>query len=122
MGTIRTRFDIKVTKEGASFTEKFELDKTVKSILGILITSDREDFLFYRGSQKIEINGTEYFPEGYESKLLMVSLNIAPNNRYYNMNNAEPGNGIITFTYTDNLYRQADFMEYRVSLYVECEV
>jgi hypothetical protein len=122
MGTIRKRFDIQITTAGKTVSEKFELDKTVKSILGILITSDREDLLFFRGEQKIDINGKEYFPEDYESKLLMTSLSIPANNRYYDLKKAEPGNGIITFSYTDSNHAQAPFVAYRVSLYVECEV
>ena len=122
MGTVRKRFDINVIQEGSTLTDKFELDKTTKHITGIVITSDREDLLFYRGTQKIEINGKEHFPEGYETKLLMTSLNIPQDFRYYNMKNTEPGNGIITFSYTDNKHTQLGFMPYRVSLYVECEV
>lgn len=122
MGTIRKRFDIQVRQETATVTEKFELDKTARVITGIVITSDREDLLFYRGTQKIEINGKEHFPEGYETKLLMTSLNIPQDYRYYNMKHTEPGNGIITFSYTDNMHPQLQFEPYRVSLYVECEM
>lgn len=122
MGTVRKRFDIRINQESSTVTEKFELDKTTKFITGIVITSDREDLLFYRGTQKIEINGKEHFPEGYETKLLMTSLNIPQDYRYFNMKNTEPGNGIITFSYTDNKHPQFLFTPYRVSLYVECEV
>jgi hypothetical protein len=122
MNTIRKRFNIKVTEEGKIVTEKFELDKTVKSILGIVLTSDREDLLFYRGTQKIVINGREYFPDDYETKLLMMSLNIPPDYRYFSLKNAEPGNGIIQLVYTDNKHPRVYFEPYRVSLYVECEV
>lgn len=122
MGIIRKRFNLLVKEEGKAFTEKFELDKTAKSILGIVVTSDREDLVFYRGTQKIEINGKEHFPEDYESKLLMMSLNIPPDYRYKDMKNTEPGNGIITFTYTDIKHPLLRFEPYRVSLYVEYEV
>lgn len=121
MGTIRKRFDITISEAGKSKTEKFELDKTAKNITGLLLTSDREDLLFFRGEQKIEINGKEYFAENYESKLLMTSLNVASNNRYYDLQNAETGNGIITMTYTDHNHQQAVFIPYRVSLYVQYE-
>jgi hypothetical protein len=124
MGTIRKRFDIQIAQEAANIPAKFELDKTVKSITGIVVTSDREDLMFYRGTQKIEINGLEHFPDGYETKLLMMSLNIPQDYRYYNMKNALPGNGIINFSYTDNKHPlpQFAFTPYRVSLYLECEV
>ena len=122
MNTIRKRFNIKINEEGKTVSEKFELDKTVKSILGIVFTSDREDLLFYRGTQKVEINGKEYFPDDYESKLLMMSLNIPPDYRFKDMKKAEPGNGIIQLVYTDNKHPRIAFESYRVSLYVECEV
>lgn len=122
MATIRKRFDIHVLLAMTTVSGKFELDKTVKMISGLMITSDREDLMFFRGEQKIEINGKEYFPEGYESKLLMVSLNVAPNDRYYEMKNVEPGNGIINFSYTDRNHLQAPFIPYRVSLYLQCEI
>ena len=48
--------------------EKFELDKTVKIIKGIKLTSDREDLLFYRGTQRVVVNGKERFEDNYESK------------------------------------------------------
>lgn len=121
METIRKRFDIQIKEQGKAVSEKFELDKTVKTISGVVITSDREDLLFFRGEQKIEINGKEYFPENYESKLLMTSLSVANNNRYYDLKNAEPGNGIVTLTYTDHNHLQAPFVPYRVSMYVQYE-
>lgn len=121
MGTIRKRFDINVQEADTTVSEKFELDKTATTISGIVITSDREDLLFFRGEQKVEINGKEYFPEDYESKLLMTSLNVPTNNRYYDFKNAEPGNGIINFAYTDHNHAQAPFTPYRVSMYVQYE-
>ncbi len=122
MGTVRKRFDIQIQLAGQNTTEKFELDKTAKNITGLVMTSDREDLLFFRGEQKIEINGTEYFPENYESKLLMTSLNVPVNSRYYVLKNAEPGNGIVTLSYRDFNHVQAPFVPYRVSLYIQYEV
>ena len=49
--------EILVTAEGQVVKEKFELDKTVRLIKGIKLTSDREDLLFYRGVQRVVING-----------------------------------------------------------------
>ena len=57
MNIIEKRFDIQVAQRGQTVTGKFELDKMAKVIKGIKVTSDREDLLFYRGTQKIEING-----------------------------------------------------------------
>jgi hypothetical protein len=119
MQTIRKRFDIKITEPDKNYAPKFELDKTAKYIKGILITSDREDLLFYRGEQKIEINGREHFPENYESKLLMTSLNVPANSKYYDLKNLPSGTGIIKFDYKDVPHSTVTFSPYRVSLYVE---
>lgn len=119
MQTIRKRFKVQVTAESQTITEKFEIEKTAKKILGIVITSDREDFLYYRGVQKIELNGTEIFPDDYESKLLMVSVNVPPNDRYYKLDGVELGNGVIKFIYKDSPHASTCFSPYTVNLYVE---
>ena len=51
------RFDLLVTAPDKTHTQEFELDKSVGVILGIQFTSDRDDLMFHRGTQKIEING-----------------------------------------------------------------
>ena len=118
---IRKRFDLQITALGDVVKDDFELEKTVKRVKGITLTSDRDDMLFYRGSQKIEINGTEIFPEEYESKLLMTGISLAPNHRYFAVD-MEPGNGIVSIKYTDTDHVLAPFVTYRVSLYLELEV
>ncbi len=122
MGTIRKRFDVDVTEAGKTVSKKFELDKTVKTITGLVVTSDREDLMFFRGEQKIDINGKEIFSEDYESKLLMTSLNVAINSKYMDMKNLDPGNGIINVSYTDHNHALAAFVPYRMTLYIQCEV
>jgi len=114
--------DILITAVGQVAKAKFELDKTVKLIKGIKLTSDREDLLFYRGTQKVEINGKERFEENYESKNLQSSLNVDVNNRYKDMKDTDPGNGLVVITYIDNNHPLYAFTPYRVSLYVEYEV
>lgn len=122
MNIVEKRFDIQVAQRGQTVTGKFELDKMAKVIKGIKVTSDREDLLFYRGTQKIEINGKERFEENYESKNLQSSLNVDVNNRYKDMRDAETGNGLIVMTYFDNQHPLYAFSPYRVSLYVEYEI
>lgn len=122
MDIVEKRFDIQIAQAGQTVSGKFELDKTVKVIKGIKVTSDREDLLFYRGTQKIEINGKERFEENYESKNLQSSLNVDLNNRYKDMRDTEPGNGIVAITYTDNQHQLFAFSAYRVSLYVQYEI
>ena len=114
--------DIQIKAEGQVSKVKFELDKTVKRIKGIKLTSDREDLLFYRGTQRIVINGKERFEENYESKNFQSSLNVDVNKRYKNMRDLEPGNGIIEVDYTDAPHPLTSFSVYRVSLYVEYEI
>lgn len=115
------RFDLQVTAANQSFVKEFELDKIIKNVKGLLVTSDKDDLLYYRGSQRIEINKEEYFPDQYESKLLMSGINVAPNLRYYNIGNVNPGNGNIKITFQDTDDGRTAFASYRVSLYVDCE-
>lgn len=121
---IRKRFDIQVTAIGELVKKDFQLEKTIRKITGLAITSDRDDLIFYRGSQKIELNGGEIFPDGYESKLLIAGISLDPNDRYYSLleSEGEIGNGIISIAYQDTDHPLAPFAAYRVSLYVEAEV
>jgi len=118
---VKKRFDLQVSAANQSFVKEFELDKIIKNVKGILVTSDKDDLLYYRGSQRIEINKEEYFPDQYESKLLMSGINVAPNQRYYNLGNVNPGNGNIKLTFQDTDDGRTVFTSYRVSLYVDCE-
>ncbi len=120
MQTVKKRFDISVTEPDKIFSKSFELDKNIVSVKGILFTSDKDDMLYYRGSQKVEINKEEIFPENYESKLLLSGINVSPNNRYYDLGNQPAGNGTIKVEYKDTEDTRAAFVPYRVSLYVEC--
>jgi hypothetical protein len=118
---IKKRFDIQIVSANTTVADTFELDKTIVRVNGVLVTSDKDDVLYYRGSQKIEINKQEYFPDGYESKLLMSGLNVPLNQRYYNLGGVAPGNGRITLTYKDSDDGRSEFIPYRVSLYLDCE-
>lgn len=119
---VKKRFDVQVTGANQSVSKSFELDKNIKAVKGVLVTSDKDDLLYYRGTQKIEINKEEYFPDNYESKLLMSGINVAPKQRYYDLGNVNPGNGIIKVVYTDTDDGRTHFEPYRVSLYVDCEM
>lgn len=119
---VKKRFDIQVTDAGKNINKTFELDKSIKFINGILLSSDKDDLMYYRGAQKIEINNEEYFPENYESKLLMSGINVAPKQRYYDLGSVQPGNGIIKLNYTDTDDSRTTFEPYRVSLYIACEM
>lgn len=119
---VKKRYDLQVTAAGQSVSKTFELDKNIKSVKGVLLSSDKDDLLYYRGSQKIEINKEEYFPDNYESKLLMTGINVSPKLRYYDLGGVNPGNGTIKVIYQDTADDRTVFAPYRVSLYVDCEM
>jgi hypothetical protein len=119
---IKKRFDIAVAEQSIVHSKTFELDKNIIAVHGILLTSDRDDLLYYRGSNKIELNRQEIFPEGYESKLLMTGLNVSPNDRFYNLGGIAPGNGKLKIDYMDNPDERLVYAAYRVSVYLECEI
>jgi hypothetical protein len=116
------RYDLKISDRSTQVSALFELDKDIKQVLGVLATSDREDLLYYRGTQKIEIDKVEYFPENFESKLLMSGVNISPKRRYYELDNAPAGSGRINVLYRDNDSVLTPFVPYRVSFYFLCHV
>jgi hypothetical protein len=119
---VKKRYDIEITEQNGIHSKVFELDKTITKIHGLLFTSDRDDQLYYRGTAKIEINRQEVFPEGYETKLLMTGLNVSPNDRYYSLGGLEPGNGKVKVDYKDNDDNRLPYMNYRVSIYLDCEI
>ncbi len=118
----KKRFDIKILVANSSVNDTFELDKNIVKVHGILVTSDKDDLLYYRGTQKIEINKEEFFPENYESKLLMSGINVSPKQRYYDLGGVAPGNGLVKISYKDLDDGRTVFAPYRVSLYLDCEM
>jgi hypothetical protein len=118
---IKKRYDLQITEAGTVKREQFELDKNVSKVNAILLTSDKEEQLYNRGSQKIEINGQEIFPEKYESKLLMSGLAVSPNDKYYKLPQVAIGNRIMKVEYTDSNDSRSSFSTYRVSVYLEME-
>jgi hypothetical protein len=119
---VRKRYDIQVTAANSIVSKSFELDKNIKGVRGVMVTSDKDDLLYYRGSQRIEINKEEYFPDNYESKLLMTGLNVPPKNRFYDLGNVKPGNGTVKVVFTDSDDGRTRFEPYRVSLYIDAEM
>lgn len=125
---IKERFDLKITAANEVFKGEFELDKNSNYLIGIVITSDRDDLLFYRGSQKIQFNDSELFPEGFESRLLMSGINVSPNHRMVKTGTIETGNKRLEMWYKDQDHANAQFTPYRVTIYTfslaekcECE-
>lgn len=122
MSIVKKRFDLQIAEAGKAVAQSFELDKNVTAIIGILMTSNKDDLMFYRGSQKVEINKAEAFPENYESKLLMCGINVSPNVRYYEVGNLPTGNGVVRVEYKDTPDSRTEFEAYRVSIYLKCLV
>ncbi|MBI4929296.1 MAG: hypothetical protein HY841_00920 [Bacteroidetes bacterium] len=118
--TIYKRFDLKVTEAAKTVSQSFELDKNIVAVKGLYITSDRRDILYFRGSQRIEINKDELFPENYLSELLMSGLNVPVNLRYYDLGNVDPGNKIVKMDFADS-NSSVPFAPYTVSLFLKCD-
>jgi hypothetical protein len=119
---VKKHFSIDITASGQSITKTFELDKNIKTVKGIAISSNKDDLLYYRGSQRIEINKEEYFPDGYESKMLISGINVSPNQRYYDLGSVNPGNGSVKIVFQDSPDGRTAFEAYRVTFYLACEM
>jgi len=119
---IKKRFIVPVTEPGKTFSKSFDLDKNITHVKGMLLTADKDDLLYFRGSQRIEISKEEIFPEDYESKLLLSGIGVAPNNRYYAEGEIPVGNGNVKIDYKDSEDGRTVFVPYKVSLYLLCKV
>jgi hypothetical protein len=118
--TVYKGFDLKVIEANKTVSKTFELDKNFVTVKGILLTSDRRDLLYNRGSQRIEINKDELFPEDYLSELLMSGINVPVNNRYYDLN-VETGNKIVKVDFKDSDAFGTVFAPYTLHLFLKCE-
>jgi hypothetical protein len=116
---IKERFSVDITEAGKTFKKSFEVDKNADKIIGIALSSDRDDIIYYRGTQAIRINDEEFFPEGFESKLLMSGINVPPNERYFRLGRINPGNRKVEIIYTDSgSDDMIPFTAHKVFLYV----
>lgn len=120
--TVKKRFDLNIAGADTTVSQIFELDKTIAFVKGVLLTSNRDDLMYYRGSAKIEVNRQEVFPEGYECKLLQSGINCPVNERYFDTGNLPIGNGQVKLTYNDVTDARAAFEPYRISIYLDCEL
>src|ERR1051326_1363919 len=96
------RFDLRVTAANSTVSQTFELDKNFVAVKGLMLSSDRRDLLFFRGSQRIEINKDELFPDQYLSELLMSGINVPIDLRYYNLGSVDTGNKIVKMDFKDS--------------------
>lgn len=115
---IKERFDLTITGEGEVKKGEFQLDSNADVVYGIALTSNFEELLYYRGSQKIQVNDQELFPENFESKLLMSGLSVPPNQRVAKVGLIESGNGKVEVWFKDTESDKAAFEQYTVSIYI----
>jgi len=116
-------FSFLVDTPNISYNKKFELDKNIKVVSAIMLSSDKPNQLFFRGSQKLEINGEELYPEDYESRLLMSGISVPPNERYVDMGDSVlAGNGEVKIVYKDTDNTLASFDTYKVILNLKCDI
>jgi len=112
-----------VDTENGVYNKKFDLDKNVRLVRGMLISSDLPIVLYYRGSQRIEISGDEIFPEDYESKLLMTGLSVPPDEKFKTLGDGVvAGNGEIKIQYKDLPNPTTPFVAYKVLITFRCEM
>lgn len=120
---VKKRYSFRVEQASQVISKKFELDKNIKLVRGLLISSSDPFFLFYRGSQKIELNGEELFPEGWESRLLMSGISVPPNEKFADLGDEVlAGNGELKVVYKDDDNTNTQFQPYEVSIYLVCEL
>jgi len=119
---LKERFDLIIDTPSAVKKAEWELDKNADKLFGIMVTSDNETHLYYRGSQKIQINDQELFPEDFESKLLMSGLGVAPNNRVVRIGYVNTGNNKVEVWFKDTPHPSAPFAAYRVTFYFFSQV
>lgn len=114
-------YDITISADGETVKKTFEVDKSVKTVKGVMLLSNRPDLVFYRGSLRLEINKEEIFPEGYSASRLLSSPNVKPNDRIYAIGEHEVSNGLIKIEYTDAADGRTVFATHTVTLCVEGE-
>ena len=119
---IKERFDIQIDTPNDIKKVEWELDPNAEIMFGITVTSDQEEQLYYRGSQKIRLNDQELFPEDFESKLLMSGLSVSPNHRMVKIGDVKSGNNRVEVWFKDQDHPNLKFSPYKVSFYLFSKV
>ena len=105
---IRKTFSFQVNEANKLYTpQKWELPKKTAFVKGLQLTSDFPNKLYYRGSQRIEIGGDELFPEGFDSKILISSISVAPRERFFDLGEVQPGDLSVKIRYEDKDHERA---------------
>ena len=106
----RVVFSFTVEKQNGLITvDNFELPKHTMFVKGIQLISDYPDRLYYRGKQRIEIGGEELFPDGFESKILMSSLSVAPRERFFELGDVLAGDLSVKIRFADKDHSSTGF-------------
>ncbi|GAB4242761.1 MAG: hypothetical protein Tsb0034_20350 [Ekhidna sp.] len=115
---VRKTFSFKVNEANKLYTPvNWELPKKTKYVKGLQLTSDFPNKLYYRGTQKIEIGGDELFPEGFDSKILVSSISVAPRDRFFDLGEVVPGDLSVKLRYQDSNHERANIGNgYQVTL------
>lgn len=114
------KFKIPITAANTTVSQTFEMEKTVMSLRGLKIDANYQEQIYNRGTQRIEINGDEIFPDDYDSRGLMSGIDTDVNGRHWTLDNMKPGNGLIKLEYTDTDDGRTPFTPYVVRFYVDC--
>ena len=115
-------FEVVVGTAATRYSETFELPKNVKKVLGVQITGDLQDKIYFRGKLGLSINKQEIFPENKPVKSLMSSPAVEPAKRYIELGDLEAGNSEVKVIFTDEANANAAFGSgYTVVIELECE-
>ena len=115
---VRKSFSFQVDEAGKLYSpSNWELPKKTKYVKGLQLTSDFPNKLYYRGNQKIEIGGDELFPEGFDSKILVSSISVAPRDRFFDLGEVVAGDLSVKVRYQDSNHERANLGNgYQVTL------
>lgn len=115
-------FVFRVAVSGETVTTTEQLDKSIKNVTSILLTSNYEDLLYTRGTLRLEVNKEEVFPDNTDSKRFTTSFNVPSNQKPYKFSTPlRSGNGIVKVTYVDVPDGRTVFAPYWVKVSLECE-
>lgn len=108
------RFRVSASEE-ATEKEEFDFDPSTLKVEAVQVTSDAPEKAYFRGSQKMTINGEEIFPDDYESKLLLSNVGVPAKDRFVPLGEIDPGNKKLKIEYKDTDHSSAPFADYTVT-------
>lgn len=94
-----------------------QLDRAIISVDGISLTTDNE-VAMQTLTNRLEINGTEIFPQEYEAKALYTYPSVEGDKRYSNLDKFPAGNQQVKITTKD--LNPGSFTPYNVRYYLKC--